>query len=182
MNVPEDVRAIAGVPTSVTAFVGATKLGPANAPAHCLSFSDYEQQFGGLARTSDVSYAVRQFFANGGTDAVVVCIAKGRRPLAERIVAGIHALDRADLFNLLCVPGVSDPVVLAEAIAYCRARRAFLIVDVSATTIKPDDVLALIASADLPKSDHAAVYFPWIQEPDPLRRGKLRSTPPSGTM
>ena len=176
------MREIAGVPTSVTAFVGATKLGPVNTPAHCFSFDDYERQFGGLAAASDVSYAVRQFFENGGSDAIVVRIAKGRRPLKKRLVEGIHALDGEDLFNVLCLPGVSDPVVHADAIAYCRTRRAFFIADVAATILKPDDMLAFIASADLPKSESAAVYYPRLLVADPLKRGKLRSTPPSGTI
>lgn len=173
---------IAGVPTSVTAFVGATKRGPVHAPAHCLSFDDYERQFGGLAATSEVSYAVRQFFANGGTDAIVVRIGNGRKPAAKRIVEALRTLDREDLFNVLCLPGVSDPVVLTEAISYCRARRAFFIADAASATARPDEVLALIASASLSKSDHAAVYYPWIHVTDPLKRGRLRPTPPSGTI
>jgi uncharacterized protein len=88
------VREIAAVSTSVTAFVGATTLGPVNTPAHCFSFNDYGQQFGGLAAASEVSYAVRQFFEDGGSDAIVVRIAKGRRPLKKRLVEGIHALDK----------------------------------------------------------------------------------------
>ena len=166
----------------MTAFVGITTRGRVNAPAHCFSFSEYEQQFGGLADTSEVSYAVRQFFANGGTDATVVRIAEGRQPLAERILDGVHALDRENLFNLLCLPGMSDPAVLTEAATYCRARRAFFIADIAATISTPDDMLALIASAALPKSDHAAVYYPWILVADPLDRGRPRPTPPSGTV
>jgi len=176
------VRTIVGVPTSVTAFVGATKLGLVNTPAHCFSFDDYEQQFGGLAAASEVSYGVRQFFANGGSDAIVVRIAKGRRPLKKRFVEGIHALDGEDLLNVLCLPGVSDPVVHADAIAYCRSRRAFFIADVPATIVKPDDMLAFIASADSPKSEFAALYYPRVLVTDPLKRGRPRSTPPSGTI
>ncbi len=42
---------------------------------------------------------------------------------------GIYALDEIDLFNLLCLPGVTDPGILSEAISYCQSRRAFLIAD-----------------------------------------------------
>src|SRR5688572_31042347 len=89
---------------------------------------------------SEVSYAVRQFFANGGRDAIIVRIAKGRRPVKKRLVEGIHALDDEDLFNVLCLPGVADPVVYADAIAYCRTRRAFFIADAPAAIVKPDDM------------------------------------------
>jgi phage tail sheath protein FI len=176
------IRAIAGVPTSVTAFVGATKLGPVNRPAHCFSFDDYESGFGGLAAASEVSYAVRQFFANGGRDAIVVRIGKGRRPLKKRLVDAIHALDGEDLFSVLCLPGVSDPAVHADAVAYCRTRRAFFIADVPAAIVTPDDMLAFIAAGDLLKSDSAAAYYPRVFVADPLKRGRLRSTPPSGTI
>ena len=36
------------------------------------SFSDFERLYGGLASNSEVSYAVQQFFQNGGSQAYVV--------------------------------------------------------------------------------------------------------------
>jgi phage tail sheath protein FI len=41
------------------------------------NFGDYTANFGGLLKDSEVSYAVQQFFLNGGTDAYVVRVAKG---------------------------------------------------------------------------------------------------------
>jgi uncharacterized protein len=95
---------------------------------------------------------------------------------------GLYALDSVDIFNLLCLPGVSDGGVLADAVAYCRERRAFLIVDPPAATDTLDEIVKLSAGASLPKSDHAAIYYPWVKISDPLRSGKLRPTPPSGTI
>jgi hypothetical protein len=95
---------------------------------------------------------------------------------------GLYALDSVDIFNLLCLPGVSDGGVLADAVAYCRERRAFLIVDPPASADTLDEVVKLSAGPTLPKSDHAAIYYPWVRIADPLRSGKLRSTPPSGTI
>lgn len=66
------VRPITAVSTSVTAFVGATKRGPAEQPVTLTSFADFERRFGGLSPASPLSYAVHQFFLNGGTTAVVV--------------------------------------------------------------------------------------------------------------
>ena len=43
-------------------------------------------------------------------------------------------------------------------------------------------MVTVISSTALPKSDHAAVYYPWIRIADPLKGGKLRSCPPSGTV
>jgi phage tail sheath protein FI len=71
------VRTIAGVGTSITAFVGYTRRGSVNKPTQLFSFADYERAFGGLDRESQVSYAVQQFFRNGGNEARVVRVATG---------------------------------------------------------------------------------------------------------
>ena len=75
-QLPSGVRAITGVSTSVTAFVGPAKSGPLNKATRIQSFADFERRFGGLDNKSEMSYAVRQFFMNGGADGYVVRIAK----------------------------------------------------------------------------------------------------------
>ena len=95
---------------------------------------------------------------------------------------GIYALESVDLFNILCLPGVSDAGILQDAVAYCDERRAFLIVDPPKNTTKPDAMGALATGSSLPKSKNAAVYYPWIRIADPLNGGKLRDTAPSGTI
>jgi uncharacterized protein len=76
-EVPSGVRTIAGVGTSITAFVGYTARGPLNEAVRVLSFADFERTFGGLHRNSEVGYAIQQFFANGGSDSYVVRAATG---------------------------------------------------------------------------------------------------------
>ncbi|MFD7233790.1 phage tail sheath family protein [Streptomyces syringium] len=71
-ELPSSVRTITAVSTSVAAFLGHTRRGPVNRPVTITSFADYERRFGGLASDSAVSYAVQQFFLNGGSVAVVV--------------------------------------------------------------------------------------------------------------
>src|SRR5215469_4931365 len=73
---PSGVHAIIGVATSIGAFVGYTASGPDNRAVELFSWADFERNFGGLAADSELSYAVQQFFANGGTDAFVVRIPK----------------------------------------------------------------------------------------------------------
>lgn len=74
-EVPSAVRPIAGVSTSVTAFVGAATRGPTNRPTNVQSFSDFEKKFGGLSQWSTMSYAVYHFFLNGGSEALIVRVA-----------------------------------------------------------------------------------------------------------
>jgi uncharacterized protein len=71
-EVPSGVRTITGVATSITAFVGRAAAGPTNAPTMLTSFADYERRFGGLDLASPMSYAVRDFYLNGGTQALIV--------------------------------------------------------------------------------------------------------------
>ncbi|SHF09507.1 phage tail sheath C-terminal domain-containing protein [Streptoalloteichus hindustanus] len=79
-ELPSRVRTITAVSTSVTAFVGYTARGPVSRPVTLTSFADFERRFGGLAANSPVSYAVHQFFLNGGSIAVVVRVAAGAEP------------------------------------------------------------------------------------------------------
>src|SRR5215510_566752 len=71
-ELPSAVRTITGVATSIAAFVGRTWRGRVNEPIVLFSFGDFEREFGGLWRGSSVSYAVQQFFVNGGAQAIVV--------------------------------------------------------------------------------------------------------------
>lgn len=95
---------------------------------------------------------------------------------------GIYALESVDLFNLLCLPGVTDSGVLMDAASYCQERRAFLIADAPPTSGKPDEMVQTISGTALPKTDYGAVYYPWFKIADPLRGGQLRTTAPSGTI
>ena len=99
---------------------------------------------------------------------------------AER--KGIYALEDVDLFNLLVLPGIGDPGVLSDAAAYCKERRAFFIIDAPEAVKTAPDAVALISGTALPKSDHAAAYYPWVSIPDPLNNGKPLTVPPSGTV
>ncbi len=69
---PSGVRTITPIATSITAFVGRTLRGEANTPVRIQSFMEFDRQFGGLWDESTLSYAVQQFFLNGGGDAIVV--------------------------------------------------------------------------------------------------------------
>ena len=71
-EVPSEVRTITGVATSIAAFVGRAKRGPLNEPTIVNCYADFERIFGGLWADSTMSYAVRDFFNNGGSQAIVV--------------------------------------------------------------------------------------------------------------
>lgn len=72
-ELPSGDRTISAVSTSVTAFVGATRRGPTNDPTRVTSMAGFRRHFGGLwDEDHALPHAVSHFFANGGTEAVIV--------------------------------------------------------------------------------------------------------------
>lgn len=80
-EVPSGVRPITGVATAVAAFVDAFARGPQNVALQLFSFADFEREFGGLMKESPASYAIQQFFLNGGSEAFVVRVGQHNPPL-----------------------------------------------------------------------------------------------------
>jgi phage tail sheath protein FI len=74
-EIPSGVHTITGVATSIAAFVDYFTMGPMNEAVQVLSFADFERAFGGLNPLSEGSYAIQQFFVNGGSEAWVVRVA-----------------------------------------------------------------------------------------------------------
>jgi phage tail sheath protein FI len=318
------VRTIVGVPTSVTAFLGRAPRGPINEPVTVTSFGDYERTFDGLDLNSTMSYAVRDFFLNGGGQAIIVRLfrtgsnpetraratvgvgndawqvwaanpgtwANGLRikvtfvkdegmgrqvldrygcqagelfslsihdgdpdqkPALENIVnvtikdghrrvdqvlgqesmligiekpgqalpndgdvftlaggedsagldasaylgseenkTGLYALEKADLFNLLCIPpdkreGDIDKDIFDNVLAYCHRRRAMFIVDPPIAWAAQKETAAVEAKkgvSDLGISGenarNAILYFPRVVQKDPLCGDKLDVFPACG--
>ncbi len=321
-EIASGVRTITGVATSITALIGRALRGPLNEPTVINNFSDFERAFGGLAADSTLSYAVRDYYLNGGSQALIVRVANGAaqatlalptgavapndtlplvaaspgswgnklsvtvdydtkdandpspdpnlfnltitetngatekfrnvsvaatdpryvagvleqgsslvkvqkdgsgnfqvpntRPSAATTAAtpnsgndgnaltsteylgsatdktGINALEKADLFNLLCIPpaergGDTDKTVYQAAMSYCAKRRAMLLVDAPAAWGANKATAAATAKAGLNglglsglDARNAALYFPRVVESDPQRDGQLDSFVPCG--
>src|SRR6266480_2632872 len=75
-EIPSGVRTITGVATSITAFLGRAPRGPTNEPTIINNFGDFERQFGGLNVNYPMSYTVRDFYLNGGSQAIIVRLEK----------------------------------------------------------------------------------------------------------
>jgi phage tail sheath protein FI len=65
--------------TAVTAFVGRALKGPVDQATTICSFDEYQRVFGGLWQPSTLSYAVEQFFENGGQTCIIVRVCNGGR-------------------------------------------------------------------------------------------------------
>src|SRR5215211_9143301 len=76
-EVPSGVHTITGVSTSVAAFIDYFREGPMNEAVQIFGMTDFNRVFGGLDARSEASYAIYQFFLNGGTEAHIVRVASG---------------------------------------------------------------------------------------------------------
>jgi phage tail sheath protein FI len=100
---------------------------------------------------------------------------------------GVHQLDRVNIFNLLCVPGVT-PVLDADEVNtvqllqdYCASRRAFYIADGPQTVnIRDYPSNGPGGISGTPNAPNSAIYFPWVLAADPLTGNRPRSMPPCG--
>ena len=185
------VHAIHGVATSIALFAGWCASGPVDRAERIAGFADFQRLYGGLDARSLLGDAVRQFFDNGGSDAVVLRVAPGPEgtvsgPADATFTAALLAafapggvVDGIDLVNLVCVPGLTDAATIAALQARCRARRAFLILDGDPHSGVGDVVASLVGKTG-PDAMNSALFFPWLSAPDPLQHGVLRDFPPCG--
>ncbi len=332
-EIPSGVRTITGVATSITAFVGRALSGPVDESVTINSFADFERIFDGLWVDGPMSYAVRDFYLNGGSQAIIVRLyhaetgddanpAKAKlsvngltlkaaypgawgnnlrarvdhdvsaevaeryglektdlfnltvhdtktgvtelfrnvsvkvgarqvdkvlenesrlvrvsgslpesRPTAhaapqadedvwgdndpatnsnvaetdeasdgENLVVadftgtgklaakeGLYALEQADLFNLLCIPPYLassdvDSSLISAAATYCEKRRAMLLVDAPSGWTDKDKAKAGIKAGVGTTSKNAAIFFPRLKQPNPLRENQIEKFVPCGAV
>jgi len=103
---------------------------------------------------------------------------------------GVQALEKTDLFNLLCLPpdtrpdswGDTAPGVYQGALQYCVQRRAMLVVDSPTTMTSVAQAQATLATLGLSgiAARNAVLYYPRVLEADPLRGGKQDTFVPCG--
>jgi phage tail sheath protein FI len=92
-EISSGVHTIIGVATSITAFIGRALRGPTDEPVIVNGFGDFERAFGALNVNYPMSYAVRDFFLNGGAQAVIVRLfhdpaANAAQAVADAAVGG----------------------------------------------------------------------------------------------
>jgi phage tail sheath protein FI len=167
------IHPIEGVPTSTAAFVGPVAGRRVDQTVAITGLVEFEREFGPGPETEPMRAALRLFFDNGGSRAVVVGLG-GDAP-ADAIASGaLAALDDAERFDLLCLPGLyasgpptSIPAVAAAleaASGYCHSRGAILLVDPLPEWGSATDVVAglsaIEAAAPNVRAENAAVFFP----------------------
>lgn len=106
---------------------------------------------------------------------------------------GLWALNKADLFNILCIPPFTrttdaDEPTWSAAQNYCKQQRAMLLIDPPSNWLTPSAVLHTTtgidgSSAPVPARDeNAALYFPRVRMADPLQENRLETFAPCGVV
>lgn len=141
----------------------------------------------------------------GGSAGVDVAAGKLAVPGDQGNRTGIYALTKVDIFNMLCLPTAPDKTytadILSLATAFCKQRRAMLIVDPPTTwstdpagstadgkpAPAPPDPLPLPAPLSFPgvvrwpavtsDQDYAAVYYPNLLVADPVTGATITQGP-----
>ncbi len=171
----------------VTGGRGGDTFDPSKKVTFANSGSDTTADTLGLTTAKGAVVNDQQLPLAGGADATAAptsAVLRGSR-LAK---TGLYALEDVDLFNILCVPAaaaIADPnfdPVISEYEAYCEERRAFLLVDIPTGVNSPADMQAWLTKHATLRDKNAAVYFPRTLSSDPLNNGRLRNSPPSGTI
>lgn len=201
-EVPQSSHNIVGVDTSITAFIGRTKSGPTDSPILITSFIEFETNFGGLWDESPMTFAVKDFFDNGGYKAFIIRVDYSQNISAdinaiESLVigdetnqTGIFSLGKTELFNLLCIPPLFKDKditknIISAAACYCEKRGAILILDspLSWTTFqKAVDAMRDASNSLGTDSKNAVIYFPRILKPNPLRNNISETFAPCGAI
>jgi phage tail sheath protein FI len=180
---------ITGAPTAVTAFLGHTNLGPFNEPRQVNNFAEFERVYGGLSPDSELGPGVSAFFRNGGKRAYIVRLDPNDQDGIngnQALQTGLYALDKADIFNLLCIPPIRgndiEPTIFNQAVRYCVKRRAMLIIDPPSSWDSVQAAIKGFPLLGLKPSPNAAIYFPRLKEPNPMRKDRIESFAPSGAI
>jgi hypothetical protein len=126
---------------------------------------------------------------NKATDGVIDGLDEGNFNGDGKLAAkkGLYALQKADLFNLLCIPpynadGIVSTTLIDSAIAYCQDRRAMLLIDPPISWTTKDSAKNGIETDAGMVSKNAAIFFPRLRQPNPLSNNQMEDFVPCGAV
>jgi len=134
------------------------------------------------------------FDTTAGEDGVAISDTEVSDPPLADNREGIWALEKADLFNLLCIPpftldntGDIGSQSRIAAATYCLNRRAIYIADPLYDWDEHSDITDPATGLDsviwgLDRNANTAVYFPRVVQPNPLQEGRLAEFSPCGVV
>ncbi|MFD0689869.1 phage tail sheath family protein [Actinomadura fibrosa] len=173
---------IAGVGSTVTAFVGTPAVLPGEAglgePFPVTTWTAYVAKFGDYKAGVQLPYAVKGFFDNGGTFAYIVPVQN-----AAGLDAAIDRLTRYPDVSMVCLPGTVDAAAQAKVLAHCETMGdRFAVLDgvQDANPVNPQGPLLTQRGGLDSGNGFGALYWPWLVIPDPGAPDRRLTVPPSG--
>jgi uncharacterized protein len=156
-EVPSGVHTVTGVATSITAFVGRTPFGPMDGTA-VSSFAEFVRRYGAPSAKFPLTYAVNDFFLNGGSTAVIVRLANGAHTTTFTLTDGTNHLDVvavspgawANVYKLHLVPSSVDSAA-AAAFGVADATHLFDVQVIDTTTNVAAEVIRNVTTDDVPR-------------------------------
>jgi len=137
---------------------------------------------------TDLATSIQFTGANDGAAVSGVQVAGPGLAASEQ---GLFALEKADLFNLLCIPPFApgsdvDKTTWDAAVAYAVKRRAIVIIDppyntnrwTTAASVSAPGAITEVAA----RNSHAAIYFPRITAANSLKQGRPEAFAPCGAV
>lgn len=174
-EIPSGVRTITGVATSITAFIGRTLRGPVNEPTIVNNFGDFENLFGPLAADHTVAYAVRDFFANGGAQAIIVRLYK---PYFVDDAARAAALAAATLLAQAAADKVKNDAA-AEAVKPAATAATVALAAKNSVAGAPDSAELLASQAVAAAAQAESVKAPYMTTAEKM---VISGTPTGGSV
>jgi phage tail sheath protein FI len=201
-EVPSAAAPIAGVSTSIAAFIGQGAdnvtmpfrpgrpldpdnivpadrytVAPAGAPQLITSWEQFKNTFGDFqAGNQTLAHAVYGYFNNGGSRCWVARVADATD--VNSVTSALNSFRPIDEITMVAVPGALDVNIQTAILDHCEnAGDRFAIIDGQrAASLTPADI-----QGTLRDSNYAALYFPWINVFDPVTSANI-FVPPSGHM
>lgn len=100
---------------------------------------------------------------------------------------GLYSLEKTDIFNILCIPPFTtsndiDPALISSLDAYCKKRRAFLIIDPPSSWTSSAKAISGYATFPGNITSYGALYFPRLKQPNPLKDNIIEEFVPCGAV
>ena len=87
-------------------------------------------------------------------------------------------LDKVPIFNILVLPGITEPTVLSAALAFAERKQAFVVIDPPRASTADQGADSVATAFDTyPRSPNGAIYFPYLKTADPMTGAPIEVAP-----
>jgi phage tail sheath protein FI len=179
-EIPGGSKSIAGVETSVTAFVGQATKGPVGKAELVQGFDGYKRIYGKIASESDtMGLSVQAFFHNGGKSAYICRLAgegSGAPSVNDFTAFYDSILRKIRDVSIVLVPGeylakdgTGNPIISAT-LTHCEMMKNRMAIIDPPPDLELDQETTVKGLA-LPSS-YSVLYYPWVKITNPFYNAK----------